>query len=105
MAGVGPVASTIFTNQMTAAVASEKNAVHNRFELQNVAANAITNEKQKEVEEVRPAEENHMVDPDREHTKEESEQEMKRGKKEEEEKKGEGEDEETPPIHHLDIKV
>ncbi len=105
MAGIGPVASAIFTNQMTAAVASEKNAVHNRFELQNVAANATTNEKQKEVEEVRPTEENHMVDPDREHTKEESEQEMERDQKGHEEEADKGEKEEVPPIHHLDIKV
>lgn len=98
---IGPVGNAIYVNQQMATVASEKNAIQNRFELQNVAANAATNEKQKEVEEVRPTEENHMVDPDREHTREEAEQEMKRKQKETEEE----EKEETPPLHHLDIKV
>ena len=102
---VGPVGNTIYVNQQMATVASEKNAIQNRFELQNMAANAATNEKQKEVEEVRPTEENHMVDPDREHAKEEAEQEMKREKKPEE-SEGEGEEKsEQAPIHHLDIKV
>ncbi len=98
---IGPIGNAIYVNQQMASVASEKNAVHNRFELQNVAANAITNDKQKEVEEVRPTEENHEVDPDREHNKEEAEQQMKRNPKSEEEE----EDEENPPAHHLDIKV
>lgn len=100
---VGPVGNAIYVNQQMASVASEKNAIQNRFELQNVAANAAANEKQKEVEEVRPTEENHMVDPDREHTKEEAEQDLKRERKKPEEKP-ENEEEEQP-LHHLDIKV
>ena len=100
---IGPVGNAIYVNQQMATVASEKNAQQNRFELQNLAAAAATNEKETEVQEVRPTEENHMVDPDREHTKEEAEQEMKR---EEHEKEGEEEEKkETPPIHRLDIKV
>lgn len=102
---IGPVGSAIYVNQQMATVASEKNALQNRFELQNLAAATATNEKDKEVEEVRPPEENQAVDPDREHTKEEAEQEMKREKKKsaEEEEKEEGE--ERPPLHRLDIKV
>ncbi|MDX1296011.1 MAG: hypothetical protein R3302_07080 [Sulfurimonadaceae bacterium] len=100
---IGPVGNAIYVNQQTAAVASEKNAVQNRFELQNLAAAAATNEKEEEVQEVRPPEENQMVDADREHTKEEAEQEMKRQKKEP--KEGEEAEEETPPLHRLDIKV
>ena len=100
---VGPVGNAIYVNQQMATVASEKNAQQNRFELQNLAAAAATNEKEAEVQEVRPAEENHMIDPDREHTKEEAEQEMKREKHE---KEGEEEEKkETPPVHRLDIKV
>ena len=100
---IGPVGNAIYVNQQMATVASEKNALQNRFELQNVAANAATNEKEKEIEEVRPTEENHMVDPDREHTKEEAEQQMKRERKKPETEEEEGE--EAPPIRHLDIKV
>lgn len=100
---VGPVGNAIYVNQQIASVASEKNAALNRFELQNLAAAAATNDKEKEVQEVRPTEENHAVDPDREHTKEEAEQEMKREKKEQDNSDDEESDE--PPLHHLDIKV
>jgi S-formylglutathione hydrolase FrmB len=103
MAGIGPVANAIYTNQQMALVASEKNALHNRFELQNVAANTSANVKQKEVEELRPAEETHMIDPDREHAKKENDQELNRAKKEKkEEKEKEAQD---LPLHLLDIKV
>jgi hypothetical protein len=100
---VGPIGNAIYVNQQMASVASEKNAQHNRFELQNLAAATATNEKEEEVLDVRPPEENQKVDPDREHTKEEAEQEMERRRKEEEEEK----EEETPkpPLHRLDIKV
>lgn len=100
---VGPIGNAIYVNQQTALVASEKNAVQNRFELQNLAAAASANEKEKEVAEVRPTEESHMIDPDREHTKEEAEQEMKRGEKEKKEE--EKPPEEKPSERLLDIKV
>lgn len=102
MSTVGPVGSVIYVNQQMANVASEKNAVLNRFELQSVAAAAIAAEERKEIEEVRPAEENHGVDPDREHTKEQAEQEERRSESGKEETP-----EETPkkPFHLLDIKV
>lgn len=103
MAAIGPVGGAIYTNQQMALVASEKNALHNRYELQNVAANTSANAKQKEVEELRPAEETHMIDPDREHAKQENDEKMKRGEQEEKEKKEE--EEEGPPLHQLDIKV
>ena len=102
MAAIGPVGNVIFVNQQTAAVASEKNAVHNRFDLQNVAAAEATNEKQKEVEAVRPTEENHKVDEDREHTKQEAEEEAP---KDREKPEKDDESEETAPLHLLDIKV
>ena len=99
---VGPIGNAIYVNQQMATVASEKNAVLNRFELQAVAASAALQEEKKEIEEVRPTEENHGVDPDREHTKEQAEQEERRSESEEEKK------ETTPspkPFHLLDIKV
>ena len=101
MASIGPVASAIYTNQLTPAVASEKNALQNRFELQNMAAADATNEKKKEIEEVRPTEENHKVDEDREHTKQEAESENPKENKEKEDEEAE----KSPPLHHLDIKV
>ena len=98
---IGPIGNAIFVNQQTATVASTQGNQNNRFDLQNVAAQAAANEKEKEVMEVRPAEESHEVDPDREHEREEADQETKRNPKKE------PEEEEKPPstIHKLDIKV
>ncbi len=100
---VGPIGNAIYVNQQMAAVASEKTAVLNRFELQTLVAAAASQEAHKEVEEVRPPEENHGVDADREHTREQAEQEERQFESEE------GSEEEKPepekPLHLLDIKV
>jgi hypothetical protein len=102
MASIGPVASAIYANQLTPAVASEKNALQNRFELQNMAAADSANLKAKEIEEVRPTEENHKVDEDREHTKQEAESE---NQKERDSKESDEDTDESTPPHRLDIKV
>ena len=101
MASIGPVGGAIHVNQLTPVVASEKNALQNRFELQNMAAANASNEKQKEIEEVRPTEENHMVDSDREHTEQHAKEENPKERKEEEEK----EESSSSSLHHLDVKV
>lgn len=103
MAAIGPVGNAIYVNQQTAAVASEKNAMQNRFELQNLAAADSANNKAKEVEEVRPTEENHKVDEDREHTEQEAEEENPKDREPHDEQSDE--EGETPPLHRLDIKV
>jgi len=100
---IGPVGNAIFVNQQMAAVASEKNAALNRFDLQNVAASDAANAKKKEVEEVRPAEKNHEVDPDREHQRQEAESENPKDRDTPE--NSEDDDENPAPITHLDIKV
>lgn len=100
---LGPVGSAIYVNQQMATVASEKSAVLNRLDLQAAAAHTVMQEDKKEIEEVRPAEENQAVDPDREHTKQEAEEEQKRTDFAKEEK-----EEDSPPqkpLHLLDIKV
>lgn len=97
---VGPIGNAIYVNQQMASVASEKNALLNRFELQALAAATVSQEEKKEIEEVRPTEENHAVDPDREHTKEQAEQEERRS-----EHQGEKSPEKAKPLHLLDIKV
>jgi hypothetical protein len=99
---VGPIGNAIFVNQQTATVASVQGNQHNRFDLQNVMAQAAANEKDEKVMEVRPAEENHEVDEDREREKNQADQENKRNPKHEED---EEEEQETPPLHILDIKV
>ena len=99
---IGPIGNAIFVNQQTASVASVQGNQNTRFDLQNIAAQAAANEKEKEVIEVRPAEESHKVDPDREHERDEADQETKRNPKEEHEEK---EEETQFPIYKLDIKV
>lgn len=105
---VGPIGSAILVNQMTPAVTPLQGGQYTRYELQNIAAQMAVQEKQKEVEEVRPAEENHAVDPDREHTRQEADEEMSKEPKtprktasQEEAKEIEKEE----GIHLLDIKV
>jgi hypothetical protein len=99
---LGPIGNAIYVNQQMATVASEKNAILNRFELQALAAATAAQEEKQEIEEVRPPEENHGVDPDREHTKEQAEQEERRPSHEEKK-----EENEIPlkPLHILDVKV
>ena len=102
MADIGPIGGAIYVNQQMASVASEKTAVLNRFELQALAAATASQEAKKEIEEVRPTEENHGTDPDREHTKEQAEQEERRPSQHE---KNEEEKIPSKPLHLLDIKV
>lgn len=99
---IGPIGNTIYVNQQMASVASDKNAQLNRFELQALAAQVIMQDQEKEVLEVRPTEENHAVDPDREHTKEQAEQEERRS---EDHENASSQKEESKPLHILDIKV
>ena len=102
---IGPVESTIFTNQQMASVASDKNAALNRVDLQNQAAAEIANERDKEVQEVRPAEENHAVDEDREHQKQEADAQNNREKSGDEKEEEDEQKASIAPRTHLDIKV
>jgi len=100
---VGPIGNAIFVNQQTASVASVQNAYANRIDFQNMIAQAQAQEKQKEVLEVRPTEENHEVDPDREHEKNMAEQETDRNEKKESDDEELQEDDYSK--YKLDIKV
>ncbi len=99
---VGPIGNAIFVNQMTANAAAVQNAHSNRIDFQNMIAQATANEKDEKVLEVRPTEENHEVDEDREHQKNEAERETARSehKEDEEDEKSDG-----VGIYKLDIKV
>lgn len=97
---IGPVGAAIYTNQQIATVASEQNAAQNKFDLQNLAAAAIVNEKEKEVSEVRPTEETGETNEDAERKKRE-EEENEKNKKD----KDRDDNYKTPPLHQLDIKV
>ena len=104
---VGPIGNAIFVNQQTAHVASVAHDQHNRIDFQNMVAQAIVQDKEEKVLEVRPTEENKEVDPDKEHQKNEADQELQR---EDFEKKDDDEDDfastdDEFPLHKLDIKV
>ncbi|MDA3909590.1 MAG: hypothetical protein PF437_10945 [Sulfurimonas sp.] len=102
---IGAIGNAIFVNQMTANASSIQNAHNNRVDFQNMVAQAAANEKEEKVLKVRPAEENHEVDPDREHEKNEADQETARSKHEESTDEEEEEKESEFPVHKLDIKV
>ena len=100
---IGPVGNAIFVNQMTANATAVQNAHNNRVEFQNMMAQVAANEKEQEVLEVRPTEENQGVDPDKEHQKNEADQENQRN----ENHSPQQEDEEKTDFtqYKLDIKV
>ncbi len=98
---IGAVGNAIFANQMTANVSSVQNAHNNRVDFQNMVAQAAANEKDEKVLEVRPTEENHEVDPDREHQRDEEERNNQRSEK----KEGDDEESSEAPIYKLDITV
>ena len=104
---IGAIGNAIFVNQQTASVASVANSHNNRVDFQNMIAQSNIQEKNEKVLEVRPAEENHEIDPDREHEKNEADQENQRNeKKEDEEDVVDTEFGEVDfAAHKLDIKV
>jgi len=100
---IGAIGNTVYVNQQTVSVSNVQNAHNNRIELQNVMAQAQVNERDEKVLEVRPAEDNQEIDPDREHQKNEADQETKRDKH----KKNKKDDDEHSQyeVYSLDIKV
>lgn len=101
---VGLVGNTIYVNQQTVAATSLQNAHNNRIEFQNMAAQAAAQEKEKEVIEVRPAEETHKIDPDREHQKDNADREQE-ARSQKDKKELQEEEEPSSSRHILDIKV
>ncbi len=97
---IGPIGNAIFVNQQTATVSSIQSNQNNRFDLQNVMAQSLANEKDEKVLEVRPAEENHEVDEDKDHQRDEADRETKRS-----DKKDEEDEEQQESIYKLDITV
>jgi len=99
---VSPIGNVVLVNQMTPAVSNTQNAHNNRVDFQNMAAQAQINEKDEKVLKIRPAEENHETDPDREHTRDEADRETQRALHEGE---NENSEENKSSLYKLDIKV
>ena len=64
---VSPLTNIVFINQNMHVAAGVQSTQFNRYDLQNLVAGALVNEKEKVVEDIRPIEESYKVDPDREH--------------------------------------
>lgn len=107
---IGPIGAHIYVNQNMQVQASKQTDFQNKLDLQNVQAAAMANEKDKEVQEVRPPEETYKIDPEHEHEKEKKEQEENAQKEQaekekKEEKPQENEQNGDESFSHLDIKI
>jgi hypothetical protein len=96
---IGPIVAANYANQQMASAASEQTAAQNKFDLQNLAAAAIANDKDKNIQEVRPAEETSETNEDAERKKREEEE------REKNKKNSQNKENKLPPLHKLDIKV
>jgi ABC-type Zn2+ transport system substrate-binding protein/surface adhesin len=106
---ISPLGNIVLVNQMTPAATAPQNAHNNRVELQNFMTQAMIQEKDEKVLEIREAEESHAIDPDREHQQQHADEqtkEMSEEAKQKPHKKEQEQDvEENEPKHLLDIKV
>lgn len=98
---VSPIGNQLYVNQ-NVGVAAQTQAQHQgKIDFQNVLNLQEFQNKEKEVEEVRPTEESDKLDPDKEHERQEAEQHQKEREKREA-------DEDSAAIHSthlLDIKI
>lgn len=94
---ITPVAGSIYVNQNTSAAANVQSDFQAKLELQSLAAASLANEKNKEIEEIRPTEETYKIDPQNEHEKQSAKEEQSNL---ENKKNSDEEDEETLPDEH-----
>lgn len=112
MASVGAIGNVIYANQMIPVQAAKQMDYQNSVQMQSMIAEAMQNEKEEIVEDVRPAEESYKIDPENEHERHKHDEES--GATEEQMKQEEElaqhsvpEEEDTSVIHegHLDVKA
>jgi len=108
---IGPVGNIIYSNQMMHVQASKQNDYQNSIQMQSVLATALQNEKDEEVQEVRPAEESYRIDPENEHERQKHDEESgatkEQMKQANENDENEAKEDEEKPLHQglLDIKA
>ncbi len=100
---ISPLGNVVVVNQMTPAASAIPNAHHNRVDIQNIAAQAAANEQKKEIEQIRPTEQSHEIDPDREHQRQEADENTPSNEQEKQEQNPQ--QEQKSGIYKLDIKV
>jgi len=105
---VSSLTNIVFINQNMHVAAGVQTSQFNRYDLQNLAAEELVNEKEKIVEEVRPIEETYKIDPNQEHEKEkakEQEREHKSSSHKQNDDTKNKEDIKEESITHLDIRI
>lgn len=104
---VGPIGSVIYANQVIYLQASKQMDHQHSVDMQNAIAAAIVNEKDKEVGEVKPAEETYKIDPEKEHQKHKEDEESGATQEQMQQEEKEHEEDEEKPLHVglLDIKA
>lgn len=107
---VGPIGNVIYANQMVTVQAGKQMDYQNSVQMQSMLAEAMQNEKEEIVEDVRPAEESYKIDPENEHERKKHDEESgatKEQMKHEAHEVQDAEEEEVSVVHngHLDIKA
>ncbi|MBE0495333.1 MAG: hypothetical protein IBX45_02865 [Campylobacterales bacterium] len=103
---VSPIGGMVYANQSLPMAAAKQMDFHTRLEAQNLAAGVAANEKDKEVQAVRPTEETHKIDPEREHQQKKDDQEAQTESQAlQKNDKEENDDPLPPPPRLLDITI
>lgn len=111
---VGPIGNVIYANQMIPVQAGKQMDYLNSVQMQSAIAEALQNEKEEVVEDVRPAEETYKIDPEHEHEHQRrdeengaTEEQMKQKEELAEHHEAQPTEEEVPAVHdgHLDVKA
>lgn len=110
MANIGSIGSVVYANQMIPTQAAKQMDYQNSVQMQSMLAEALQNEKEEIVEEIRPAEESYKIDPENEHERQKHDEESGATEEQiaqEHKEHPASEEDEVPAVHdgHLDIKA
>ena len=104
---IGPIGAVHYANQAMPAQTKVQSNFQNRLDIQSSVAASIQEADRKEIEDIRPSEESHKIDPENEHEKKKREEEQENLQAKPRKNKPEKEKETVEIIipKHLDIKV
>ena len=108
MASVGPIGNVIYANQMVTVQAGKQMDYLNSLQMQSALAEALQDEKEEVVKEVRPTEESYKIDPENEHERQRDDEESGATQEQMQQEAATSEEEEdVPAVHdgHLDVKA
>ena len=110
MANIGSIGSVVYANQMIPTQAAKQMDYQNSVQMQSMLAEALQNEKEEIVEDIRPAEESYKIDPENEHERQKHDEESGATEEQiaqEHKEHSASEEDEVPAVHdgHLDIKA